>query len=374
MRFAHAHADGADAREVADRLLAGLRATETEHGPARLGFLYFTDVLADDVQDLLVLLRDNTGVTDWVGCAGMGVAATGAEYFDRPAAVAMIAELPAGGYRLLPPTAHAGPVEVPADMAAWLRRLSPPFAVIHADPATDGLAGKIEGLSREVADFIVGGLVCARESPVQIAGQVGAGGLSGAVFAPEVEVATGLTQGCSPLGEAHTVSKAEGNVVMALDGEPALDVFKRDIGELLARDLGRVAGYIHAAFPIAGSDTGDYTVRGLMGIDEGRGWLAIGGSVEPGNRLLFVRRDPKSAEKDLERMLARLTERLPGPPKGGLYISCVARGPGMFGAEGREMQIVRNVLGDVPLVGFYANGEISHDRLYGYTGVCALFL
>jgi hypothetical protein len=50
-------------------------------------------------------------------------------------------------------------------------------------------------------------------------------------------------------------------------GWVALDVFKEDIGELLARDLSRVDGYIHAAFPINGSDMGGYVVRSLMAID-----------------------------------------------------------------------------------------------------------
>ena len=46
----------------------------------------------------------------------------------------------------------------------------------------------------------------------------------------------------------------------------------------------------------------------------------------------------------------------------------------MFGAEGAEMALLREGLGDVPLVGFSCAGEISNARLYGYTGVLALFL
>ena len=52
----------------------------------------------------------------------------------------------------------------------------------------------------------------------------------------------------------------------------------------------------------------------------------------------------------------------------------MARGPNMFGDEGKEMSLIRDHLGDLPLVGFYGNGEISNNRLYGYTGVLALFL
>jgi len=34
---------------------------------------------------------------------------------------------------------------------------------------------------------------------------------------------------------------------------------------------------------------------------------------------------------------------------------------------------VRHALGDVPLVGFFAAGEIAHRHLYGYTGVLTVF-
>ena len=45
----------------------------------------------------------------------------------------------------------------------------------------------------------------------------------------------------------------------------------------------------------------------------------------------------------------------------------------MFGAPNQEMAIIRERLGDIPLIGLYCGGEISNGRLYGYTGVVALF-
>jgi len=67
-----------------------------------------------------------------------------------------------------------------------------------------------------------------------------------------------------------------------------------------------------------------------------------------------------------------LKSRVP-QPRGALYFSCLARGEHMFGARGAELELIRRVLGEVPLVGFFCNGEISRDRLYGYTGVLTLF-
>ena len=238
----------------------------------------------------------------------------------------------------------------------------------------EALSTEIGNTALKVPGFLVGGLSSSRDAHYQLAGEVMSGGLSGVLFAPEVEVATGLTQGYSPVGLAHRITDCVENVVITLNGESALKVFKNDIGELLTKDLSRIGGYIHAAFPIANSGTGDYTVQNLVGIDPERGWLAIGGNIDLGDQLMFVRRDPEGAYEDLVRMVTELSNRLSKPPLGGLYFSCLARGPNLFGHEGREMEIIGEILNDIPVVGFFGQGEISNNRLYGYTGVLALFL
>jgi small ligand-binding sensory domain FIST len=58
---------------------------------------------------------------------------------------------------------------------------------------------------------------------------------------------------------------------------------------------------------------------------------------------------------------------------GAVYVSCAGRGGPHFGAPSAELAIVRHALGDVPLVGFFANGEIANRHLYGYTGVLTVF-
>ena len=60
-------------------------------------------------------------------------------------------------------------------------------------------------------------------------------------------------------------------------------------------------------------------------------------------------------------------------PRGAVYVACNGRGASLFGQQGVELQIVREQLGDIPLIGFSANGEIFNGALYGYTGVLTLF-
>ena len=220
---------------------------------------------------------------------------------------------------------------------------------------------------------MVGGLTASRGKQGQIADGLTEGGVSGVLFADDVAVTTGLSQGCSPVGGIHDVTRAEDNILFELDGRPALDVFREDIGEVLSRNLERVGGYIHAALPVSGDDSGDYLVRNVVGIDPDSRLVAIGERISAGDRVMFVRRDGPSAREDLDRMLADVTSRANDTPKAALYYSCVARGPNLFGPDSEELKAVQNALGaDVPVVGFFANGEISKNRLYGYTGVLTL--
>jgi small ligand-binding sensory domain FIST len=99
----------------------------------------------------------------------------------------------------------------------------------------------------------------------------------------------------------------------------------------------------------------------------------VGEIFATGASLMLVRRVRAASDHEIVRMLAPLTSRVAGPPRGGIYFSCIARGPSLFGPHSEELGILRRELGDFPLVGVFCNGEISNNRLYGYTGVLALF-
>ena len=90
--------------------------------------------------------------------------------------------------------------------------------------------------------------------------------------------------------------------------------------------------------------------------------------------MMFCRRDGDTAREDMIRMLTDLKKRAGGDIKGGVYYTCLGRGRYQFGEDSEELRLIREHLGDFPLVGFFANGEISHNRLYGYTGVLTLFV
>lgn len=327
------------------------------------GLLYVTDPLADDVPAILEFLKDRIGVTNWSGAVAPAICAGGVEYFDTPAMAMMLFDLPDGAVTSFP-GARALSGAGNEDGGA--------FAIVHANPHAPGVIDAVPEAAAATGAYLVGGLATgASQNPLISEGEADLGGL---LFDQTVSVATGLTQGCSPIGPMHQITAMRDELVAELDGRPAVEILQEDVGELLARDLRRVAGYVHAAIPVSGSDQADYMVRNLMGMDVPQGLIAVAEALAVGDRMMFVRRDAASAVEDMQRMLDELKRRAGDRIRGAVYHSCVARGPHQFGPGSKELTMIGDTFADVPVIGFFGNGEISNDRLYTYTGILSLFL
>jgi len=366
--FASGHAASLSWRSAAEAALA--QCGSAVRG-ATLGFVYATDAFAEDYADIVDFLRRRTGIAHWFCTVGLGICASGREYLDEPSIALMCCSYSEDTFRVF------SGLKTPRDVARGGLKwdgAAASFAVVHADPSTTSLTSLVRELAgRTQSGFIVGGLTSSRTRVVQYADGLTEGGVSGVAFSDQVAVATRLTQGCSPVGPEHIVTDARHNIVISLDGRPALEVFREDIGRELASNLNLVAGRIFVGLPIECSDTGDYVVRNLVGLDTAHKLVAIGENVKAGRRVMFCRRDRGTASDDLDRMLTSIRSGVYREPKGAVYFSCLGRGASLFGENSEELRIIRDRLGEVPLVGFFCNGEISHNRLYGYTGVLTLF-
>lgn len=402
--------------------------------PPTLGWVYFTEAYAEAAERLLAALRQRWPGVAFVGTVGVGVCASGVEYFDEPGLVVMLASLPRDQFQVFSGTAGLRGANSPAQRAAT--------ALVHADPSTPDLPELLAELAdRTETGYLFGGISASRRRQVQIADGVFEGGLSGVAFGAEVHLVSRVTQGCTPLGPARRVTASDGSVVLALDGRPALPQLLLDLNLLGAGDArdalqpralraavprlrrtlvgltepaGPEPAARHAARPVAaqrGSFGEEVRVRHLIGVDPGRQAFAIAEGVRPGMGLSFCERDVAAARRDLVRMCTEVREEFetraeamhPAQPAakssaaesaataaaaglrraaeattapgmlGAVYVSCSGRGGPHFGGPSAELQIVRHALGDVPLVGFFAGGEIAHRQLYGYTGVLTVF-
>ncbi len=363
--FPYGHARSADWREA---LQAALASCPWERFPATLGFLYVSDHFEDVLEAIVSALRERTGVADWTGSIGVGICATGQEYLDEPALALMFTDIPQENYRIF--SGKEPSLSFPDGSL-------PHLAIVHGDSQTGGdPAVQVADLAgRTGSGFLLGGITSSRHQGAQIARQVVHGGLSGVAFSAGVPLVARLSQGCSPIGPVHRIQEAQHNIVAMLDRRPALEVLYEEVGDVLAQDIRKAAGFIFAALPVRGDDRGNYLVRSLAGVDTEHGLVAIGDYVQPGQELVFCKRDGTAARQDLDRMLADILK-LKGDRqiRGGLYFSCLGRGESLFGPNSAELGQIAEALDRAPLVGFFANGEISRDRIYGYTGVLALFL
>lgn len=361
-RFLLAHSAHANASSALEECLAQLGDIPAT---ASLGFLYVTDAHAAQLNFILHNLKSRTPLSHWVGSVGLGICCTRHEYLQEPAMALLLTDIPKSHYQLFHSVDDIPGINATAGVQV---------AVVHGDPRNGQLPKLIEQLPDRIGNgYLVGGLTSSSSYHYQVADEITEGSLSGVIFDGQVGIVTGLTQGVSPLGKTHQITECDGNIAIRIDHRPALDVLKEDIGEVLARDLSRIGGYIFAGFPVKEADTGDYLVRNLLGIDPDSGAIAIGEYLQPDAPIMFCKRDRNSAEEDLRRMVDRVHARASLKIKGGLYFSCLGRGEHMFGKRSREMELIADRIGDVPLAGFYANGEISGNRLYGYTGVLTLF-
>ncbi|MDP3700618.1 MAG: FIST C-terminal domain-containing protein [Hylemonella sp.] len=418
--FPLAHATHPQWRMAAALVLAQLRAQLALPGASHptLALLYITDHYAAEAEAILGhLSAELPEVTDWAGTVGVGIAATNVEYFDEPALAVMLCDLPADQYRVFSGVAPLG------------LGFEPHTALVHADGHTPELSELISEMAgRTDSGYLFGGLAASRGDSVQFAlggdgfirGQgrstgVFHGGLSGVAFSEGVRVVSRVTQGCCPVAGSHTITEAERNVVYQLDGEPALQVLLRELDVTLdepERAISTVratlAGLVSPQDVAAQADGGgrainrtgnfgsDVRVRHIVGLDPQRSGVALAEIVEPGMQLAFCQRNVQAARADLMRICAEIREELepeelpltvpsvggeaepvvhqPQRMVGAVYVSCSGRGGPHFGGPSAELQIVRHALGDVPLIGFFAGGEIARHHVYGYTGVLTVFL
>jgi small ligand-binding sensory domain FIST len=399
--FVSASADGGDWREISKKVLEALDAARTDGFKPNIGFLYITDSLAADASSILTLFRSVTGVEHWSGCAAMGVCGAGVEYVDVPAISVLIGEVPADRMRAF--SAQGTKLKsMNQDLESWMIRNDPMLVVVHVDPMEGDPAHVLEEVEATVGGFMVGGLASSRKEHAIIGRDVASGGVSGFAFSAEVAVATALSQGCIPMGPWHDISKGDAHIVSYLDGRTPLDVFNEEMASMAEKRLGYkprdvilesggkglpsdlmrlLSGEAHVAFPVPGSDQKDFMVRNIVALDPETGAMAVGEILEDGQKMMFVHRDDDTVRTDLSATLVGLHKRIVHErgefkPCAALYISCVARAGVRFGEgdrPGGEMALLRAVLGDIPIAGFYGAGEISNARLYGYTGILTLF-
>ncbi|TAK91450.1 MAG: histidine kinase [Burkholderiaceae bacterium] len=380
MQFRCAHTSHPDWRFATEMVLTELerqRLAGTHSPEASLGIVYLTEALGEHVHEIVHLLKTRTGLKDWIGTIGQGVLASGVEYIEKPAMAVLLPDLPPHSASvfsglLRPPARNAR-----AANGAWLAD----HAIVHACSTAPDLPDLVQDMAGKLhSGNLIGGLTSSRKRAWQIANDVIEGGMSGVVLSSQVRLLTRVTQGCQPVGPAHDITEHDGHLIYLLDGTPALDVLLADLGAppggLIAEQyMQRISQGLFAALAEEGADTAvDYQVRNLVALDPDKRSIAIAHHVHNKQQLLFCTRDAAAARNDLIRICTEIRELLETTPiRGALYYSCISRSDFLFGGHTTEMEIIQQELGDIPLIGLFASGEIAGNRLYGHSGVLSVF-
>jgi small ligand-binding sensory domain FIST len=212
-------------------------------------------------------------------------------------------------------------------------------------------------------------------------GRVVTGGAVGAHL-PGAEVHPLVAQGCRPVGDPYTVTRADGDLIFELGGRPPLGRLRELAAALPARDRELLAQGVHLGLVIdeyqAEPGPGDFLVRGVAGADPESGAIAVAGDVQVGQTVQFHVRDAESADEDLRRTLEREAAALSGRrPAGALLFTCTGRGSRMFGEPDHDAGLLAQTLGQIPVAGFFCDGELGpvggRNFLHTFTASIALF-
>jgi small ligand-binding sensory domain FIST len=364
-------------------------ARELGPGPVSLALAFVTPHFASFYPRLYGLLSRYLEPETFLGCSGGGVIGDGEEVEHAPAVTLIAARLL--NVRLTPFYVSGPLPDLDGPPDAWerligVRAQDEPQFVILADPFSAHPEVLLAGLDYAFPSSPkIGGLASGATSPglnaLFLDEETFTQGTVGLALSGNVAIDTVVAQGCRPIGELMRITSCRGNFLYELDGEPALEVLRELFSALDERDrhLASTALFVGVLMDEFREEpqVGDFLIRNLIGVDPHRGAIAVGENLQEGMRVRFHLRDARTSAEDLHAMLKSYEKALPESVSGALLFSCLGRGEGLYGRPNFDTGVFREHLGDVPVGGFFCNGEIGPvggtTFLHGYTSSFGLF-
>ncbi len=350
-------------------------------------FAFVSPDFMESSVDISVGLRQGLKPQVLLGCTGESIIGRSQEIENNPAIALVAAHLP--GITLTPF----------ALFKEWMRLDAPPQAlrqivgapvdskliIMLADPFTTNM-DKVFSTFQDAYDElpIVGGMASASRQPngnsLLLNQHIYHSGAVAVALSGSFDVDIIVSQGCRPIADKFTVTKVDRNMIYELDGQPALlqlqNLFRDLANEdrMLIEQTGLLIGRaIQPNREILGR--GDFLVRGVMGVDQKTGAVAIGDYVKANEIVQFHVRDAETAQEDLEMMLFPQT--LYESPRGGLLFSCNGRGLRLYDEPNEDISLIQEALGGISLAGFFCAGELGpiggQNFIHGHTASLVLF-
>lgn len=366
---------GLAAAEAADAAGAELGA----QGPVscHLAVVFATAEHAEAMGDVIAAVEARLEPQVLLGAVAQGVIGPDRELEDGPGVVVWVANLPGALVEPFRSWSVRSP-EGGLAVAGWPDTRPGDLALVLADPYSYPMPEVLGRIGAERPGHVVtGGLVTGGPGRTRLVGDglLHEDGAVGVVIRDSAVTAL-VSQGCRPVGEPLTITAGERNRILALGGEPAVDRLRSLLADADPADrellqggglhIGLVADEVQDDY-----DTGDFVVRGVLGVDPEAGSVTIGDLARIGRTVQFQVRDGGSAHTDLVARLATV-----GPAAGGLLFSCNGRGQRLFGVRDHDLEVVAGRL-QVPVAGAFCAGEIgpvgARSYVHGFTACLAVF-
>ena len=341
----------------------------------------------DEYGPVLRAVRQTVPGAAVIGCSATGVLTGAAELEDSSAiAVLVLRGQPRLPSPLFVSDVRNDPRGAGARLGAAARRA--------LDGATEGaaLVVLVDPAELDATDFVAGIADAAPE--LIITGAGASGGESGcrvfwneaahsdacvALALPqELRPTLGMTQGCQALGDPLTITAAEGNLILEIDGRPPGEALDKALSDPRHPGLRQMKDHLLAGIGELGlGGRADYVVRPFALPEAERPILAVAEPVRAGQTIRFTLRDAIGARDDMKAMLEEQAEvRGPTAPRFGFYFNCAQRGSRLYGSAGLDPELIRRRFGILPLAGIESSFEIApacgRTRIHQYTGVLLL--
>jgi small ligand-binding sensory domain FIST len=352
---------------------------------ASLGVLFLTQEWRPHLEDTLELIRLHGHVPQLVGCSGWGFIGSRREIEREPGFSLILFSLPAESFSIV--QISETQIEESTGSEYWRTATGLPAKevtswIVLANPHFGGTESWLEEWSTAYPEVpIMGGLASSTGSEIFLLED------GEAINAPVLAIAMkqGLlvrplvSQGCRPIGDPSPITKAEQNLIMEIGNLPAYQALEAAFLSIPAEQRVSVRNNLFLGLAVSeyieDFKQGDFLIRNILGADPQIGALAVGAHPRVGQTVQFQLRDSKSAQEDLVMAAEQVKTGLSGPI-GILLFSCAGRGKGLFGTPDHDAETLANILGEIPLAGFFCNGEIGpvggKAFLHGYTASAAV--
>lgn len=187
------------------------------------------------------------------------------------------------------------------------------------------------------------------------------------LYGTDLSLAHGSAGGWEAFGPTRRITACDGNVLYTLDGEPALDIYRRYLGGH-ARDL-PASGLLFPFEMLTEEEQSVGLIRTILGIDEEARSLILAGSVDPNGYLRLMHSNTDKLVDGAEHAATQTGLKSPSSctfagPTLGLLVSCVGRKLVMGDRVDEEVEAVSDLLTahlgyPATLTGFYSYGEIT---------------